>query len=168
MLDVESVRLLVSLFGFVLACVSSGEGNGRLFQGQENDTNINTGQATVPLGSMSTHTATGDVPDLGVLALGGYTHVRKHILSPWMAAVQLPNVGVFGNYSSFCVTKSREVDLEKKVVVSSPVVKCQSMLSITGTHMLLKRLASDLAVVQTPLKISSIRFLFGEHHMVHF
>jgi len=121
-----SARLLVSLFGFVLACGSSGEGNGRLFQGQENDTNINTGQATVPLGSTSAHTATGDVPDLRVWALGGYTHVRKHILSPWMDAVQLPNVGVFGNYSSLCVTKSGEVDLEKKVV-SSPVVKCQRM-----------------------------------------
>ncbi len=103
--DVLSVSLLVSSFGFVLACVSSGEGDGRLFQGQENDTNINTGQAMVPLGSTSAHTATGDVPDLWVLALGGYTHVRKHILSPWMATVQLPNVGVFGSDASFCVTE---------------------------------------------------------------
>ncbi len=100
-----SVSLLVSSFGFVLACVSSGEGDGRLFQGQENDTNINTGQAMVPLGSTSAHTATGDVPDLRVLALGGYTHIRKHILSPWMATVQLPNMGVFGRDASFCVTE---------------------------------------------------------------
>lgn len=133
------------LFGFASACVSSGEGDGRLFQGQENDTNINTGQATVPLGSGSTHSNRWCARSRSIGALD--THMYANTPSPWMAAFRLPNVGAFGNNALLCVTEKSEIQKGKFITCFD-----RSRDTFSSNHVMLNGLASNPAMM---LKSSS-------------